>query len=228
MKLGTVLIAALVVVGTLAAAVWIGKYGGLSADLKNTQAASGPTYQEPPDIADDGPQPKVFVEEPEYDFGVMTVGQTRTHTFMVRNEGDASLKLALKGTSCKCTIGELEHGAVPPGGSTEVTLEWTPESADDQFRQLAQIWTNDPEFSEASGTPLELYVSGQVKNVILMQPEGLLELGELSGTGPTRGEFMMYSPVREEFQIVNIESSNELMATDVQPMTEEELKAVPA
>ena len=90
------------------------------------------------------PLPRVQVDQEEYDFGRMERDSKLKHTFVVKNIGEAPLTLKEVATTCKCTIGSLRDGQVPPGGWTEVVLEWTALTNSSSFRQSATIETNDP------------------------------------------------------------------------------------
>jgi hypothetical protein len=90
-------------------------------------------------------QSKVLVDNGrEFEFGVMDVGEKKQHAFLVRNAGNRPLEMKLIRTTCKCAIGELPGGAIPPGEVGEVLLDWTAKEYQREFRQSATIETNDP------------------------------------------------------------------------------------
>ncbi|MDZ4819424.1 MAG: DUF1573 domain-containing protein [Planctomycetota bacterium] len=92
-----------------------------------------------------GPAPRVVVVNGEtFDFGAMERDSTRSHTFQIRNDGDAPLRLIKRGTSCKCTVNKFADADLLPGGTADVTLEWTANTGEGEFRQTANIETNDP------------------------------------------------------------------------------------
>jgi len=98
--------------------------------------------------------PHGLVEAPETDhgFGTVNVGSKGRHAFPVRNPGTGPLHLSRGATSCTCTIAGFAgaEGAagdsitLPPGGATEVVLEWQGKGAGGPFRQQATILTDDP------------------------------------------------------------------------------------
>lgn len=101
-----------------------------------------------------------------YNFGSMDKGETRTHTFVIRNTGEAPLRLKLLNTSCKCTLSAFEQATIEPGDSVEVDLEWKSQDYLDSFSQNARIQTNDPDLRT-----LELRVVGAVVVPIRPSPE---------------------------------------------------------
>src|SRR5215213_8688582 len=71
------------------------------------------------------PQPKIVVEGGTvFNFGMMQVGDTQKHVFVLRNIGNAPLELTAGEPSCKCTISEFSSEPVMPGESREVLLTW--------------------------------------------------------------------------------------------------------
>src|SRR5688500_8060497 len=70
--------------------------------------------------------PRVAVVNGEmHDFGKMDRNAKESHAFIIRNEGDAPLKLEKGETTCKCTVSDLKGNSLAPGEETEVLLEWT-------------------------------------------------------------------------------------------------------
>src|SRR5689334_21555935 len=50
------------------------------------------------------PQPKAVIEETEFKFDCMEVGEERSHAFVIRNEGQAPLEVVAGPTTCQCTV----------------------------------------------------------------------------------------------------------------------------
>jgi hypothetical protein len=111
-----------------------------------------------------------------HDFGTMQVGDTKRHTFVVRNIGNAPLQLTAGQPSCKCTVSEFSTDPIPPGELREILLTWKPMGAEDKFRQRAPIYTNDPEHRE-----IVLHITGRVAELFKMDPNPLT-LGQFSPT----------------------------------------------
>ena len=61
------------------------------------------------------------VDETDYDFGRMEVGEEQSHVFTIRNEGEAPLVIVKGPTTCQCTISDVETGTKAPGESAKVT-----------------------------------------------------------------------------------------------------------
>ena len=166
----------------------------------------------------EGPYPKLVIEEKVHPFGEMFLGQTRSHTFAVRNAGEAPLRFGPPRTTCKCTLGDLKDSELPPGGETEIEMTWEPKSADPEFRQQALVPTNDPE------TPvLELLVTGRVSRLLELRPNSTIALGNLDGPGPHTASFTVTSAVRDAFAVTGVEVADGITA-EVAPLAAGELE----
>ncbi|TWT60393.1 hypothetical protein Pan54_11070 [Rubinisphaera italica] len=166
-----------------------------------------------------GPQPKVVLEEPLYEFGNMEVGETLRHDFVIHNDGEGTLTLVKDRSTCKCTMADFEERDVPPGESTTITLEWIGKAEDPNFSQAAYIKTNDNTAKE-----IALTVAGRVDKTFEITPAGIWNLGELNRDKPTSFSGKITSRVLDDFVFKDSETSNPLVSVKVIPMTPEQLK----
>lgn len=109
-----------------------------SAAVAYLNAAKSPDSNAPK-----GPQVEVVGGE-LHDFGRMDRYSKLSHTFILRNVGDAPLILEKGETTCKCTVADLKNTGLKPGEQTEVQLEWSAKTDAAEFSQSAEILTNDP------------------------------------------------------------------------------------
>lgn len=112
-----------------------------------------------------GRAPRIEVVEPHYNFGKMERGHEKSHEFLIRNIGDAPLKIRVGQTSCKCTLSEINNDAIAPGESTHVKLAWSAKSDRGPFRQTATIHTNDPRQPD-----VELQIDGEIVDASGIEP----------------------------------------------------------
>jgi hypothetical protein len=125
----------------------------------------------------EGSLPQVEIEGgTEYRFGTMRHGESLSHGFVFRNVGNGPLTLKMGGSTCKCTIGELQNSVLQPGEETTVTLTWTAQTVTDEYGQSATIHTSDPEYTE-----VDLRVVGQIVDSYVFEPSSIA-LGEFSVT----------------------------------------------
>ncbi|MEM7312455.1 MAG: DUF1573 domain-containing protein [Planctomycetota bacterium] len=104
----------------------------------------------------------------DFDFGVMDRGETRTHSFTLKNNSDKTVTVEVKGTTCKCTVGDLEKSSIGPNETVDVNLEWVAKSSETEFKQTATIVTSHP----AKPTIL-LNVYGKVLHIVQAFPANI-------------------------------------------------------
>ncbi|GIX05130.1 MAG: hypothetical protein KatS3mg114_0999 [Planctomycetaceae bacterium] len=219
MRPNALVLSGLFVVIAVVAVIWL----GYSPETAPEGIASTTTNDDQigPPISRTGPYPKAVAPETKYDFGVMMVHDEGEHKFVIRNEGEADLVLMARkeDATCQCTIGELSsEGAIPPGGSVEVTLKWKIKAHTPQFRQSATIRTNDPQHRK-----IRFEITGKVEEALVLMPPTEWELGELLLHEPTVATGTLYSAILPEFRIERFECAHPLVQITWEPLTADEL-----
>lgn len=113
-----------------------------------------------PFLPKDGPQPDVTVGESFHDFGRIGPRDIVTHTFFVRNDGDAPLTISRAYTTCGCTTAEVSADVIPPGKAVAVELRFDAgfhDSAGQTVRRGVILENNDPDQPQT-----ELWVQAEV------------------------------------------------------------------
>lgn len=198
-------------------------------DLAKTSDEAGPP------VSKTGPYPKAVIAETDYEFGRMEVGEERSHTFTIRNEGEAPLILKKGKSTCQCTMSDLEVTVLPVGASTTVTLTWKPTSNGDKFEKGATILTNEPR-RDADGNPLVgdgnnpppanefmLRAVGMVVARLMTIPADQWDVAELADETPTVVTGMVVSPLVDKFQIVALECKSPFVTAESVPLDKETL-----
>lgn len=162
--LGTILVA--LVAGILAGGALAHIEDWSDPDATDKLAASLAAGGKP--VAD-AAAPRIQVREPNYDFGSMQRGTSKSHEFTVSNVGNAPLKLRSGGTTCKCTAFKVPEDALQPGQSTKVKLEWAAKADNGEFRQTGTLLTNDPAQSQ-----VDLTVNGKILPISGVDPPDFL------------------------------------------------------
>lgn len=121
-----------------------------------------------------------------YDFGTGQRDSKLEHNFVVRNVGDEALTLTPGATSCSCSFSELEKGKLSPGESTEIALKWHLTTAGDEYRQTAEIYTNDPR-----QPAITLMAQGTILDFVRLEPRQLV-LSNVSVNEGARVTFSLY------------------------------------
>lgn len=200
--------------GFLMAAVRYEPYGvprGLRSEYK-AKIAEVKHQAEIARAADSLIRPRLVVDEDHYEFGMLDPHSTNSHTFVVRNEGDAPLQLKVQKTSCKCTIGKLGSEIVAPGGETNVILTWNAGYKVDRYQQVATLRTNDPVRPK-----LELSVGGQIRAELVM-PEAV-ELKTIDRGEFAKGSFVVYSQLSHDFYLDSATSDLPAFQSFVEPLS---------
>jgi hypothetical protein len=204
-------------VGIGSTAVRLGKF---DPDQRDLLAAKVRVSQL--ELADkDGPLPKVAVEQVEYNFGSMEFGTSMSHDFAFRNEGEGPLELAIGGTTCQCTLGEVADGKIPPGESVNVTLSWTAKEFSDHFRQSARVYTNDP-----ARPQVELTVVGRITQQVEISPQDLVFSIRAGQSQTAQLNIWVYTDLAPEILEHRFEdpSAAETFDVRVQPMSKEQIE----
>lgn len=209
--IATVVFSALALTGVM----WVGYRQPLVVEQR--EALASMDIEQPPEVVEEGPFPKAVVDSFVHEFGTAVVGKEYSHTFIVRNEGEAPLILRKQGSSCQCTIGDVDQKPIPPGGSAEVTLTWKPDHDEPRFQHYARVGSNDPEHET-----MRFEIQGMVLRSIMKYPMEEWYVGEIREVEPAQFTGYIFSPVFKQFDIKEIKSSHELLSAEVTPLTEEE------
>lgn len=228
MKVGAIIVALLVGTGSMYFAIWMLKSGHVPAAVTgttSTDSSIGDKVKEatnidpPPVISASGPHPKAVLEKSEMDVGTVEAGQEVVHTFVVRNEGEAPLLLARGGTTCQCTLSEAAKEPIPPGQSGEVQMKIKPQTSGTTKREVATILTNDPKLKQ-----FELVLNAKYEERFVVTPRGTWPLGDVSEDKVAEITATITSATVEQFQIVDLKSSEERLSAVATPISAEELK----
>lgn|GEM_PF-5778830 len=147
-------------------------------DLRAGRQYGQPTWDPRAHIqTEDGPPPRLVIDETEADLGTIPRDTAVSHTFWLTNAGDGDLRLEEGGTSCECALSHLERPVLRPGETIGVTLSWRGTSLDQEFRHAATLLTNDPD-----QPAVELRIKGHVTRFVSLHPPvaalGIVPLGE--------------------------------------------------
>lgn len=165
----------------------------------------------------------------QYDFGSMERRGTRSHTFVIRNDGTQPLSLKKGETTCKCTLSSVAQEVVAPGESVEIKLDWTAKEVGPttEFNQSAKIHTNDP-----ANRSVVLVVRGKIIQSVLPKPEVLTLNNISSGEEYTAmTQLYCYKDTVERLEVIDFELLGEtpldLVEIHFEPMSAEQVAKEP-
>ncbi len=89
--------------------------------------------------------PKLVIAAPEHSFGNVKPGTPLTHTFKIRNDGQADLEIKNVRPGCGCTAANFDK-VVSPGKEGSITLKIEDTAGyKGEVEKTADVTTNDPE-----------------------------------------------------------------------------------
>jgi hypothetical protein len=89
--------------------------------------------------------PKLVVQQNEYDFGDVVQGEVVSHVFVLSNSGGDLLTISKVRPSCGCTAAMPENTELKPGESTNLNVSFNSTGRMGAQKKLVRIETNDPE-----------------------------------------------------------------------------------
>ena len=160
------------------------------------------------------PTPGVVLSETGHEFGEVFEDRQLSHTFVVKNRGDAPVEILKVDPDCACTVPSYDR-TITPGGQGEITLTLKPYSVMRQFRKETRIFTNDREHPEFS-----LVLTGTAKPFIEIEPSHIVRLRGAPGDN-LQGQVRFISHLPGPFKITDYR-------TNIPDKIEVNLKAVEA
>lgn len=111
------------------------------------------------------PAPKLECLEPVYKFGTVDGSKPVSHTFQIRNAGNAELQIRKIHAPCGCTSFELPSKTLSPDETIGILVTVSLQGRKGQEEKSLFLETNEP-----SGMPFELSLRGVVGSGIEIQP----------------------------------------------------------
>jgi hypothetical protein len=147
-----------------------------------------------------GAEPRAVLTETVHDFGKVFEDKALTYTFLLKNEGNAPLRVEDVDPDCACTVADYDR-VIPPGGQGRITLGIKPYSVLRDFLKLAKVKVNDPARPE-----MELSLKGYVQPIIEIQPNHIVRLrGRVDEE--VRGQVRFISHLPAPWQITSFDNS---------------------
>jgi Protein of unknown function (DUF1573) len=213
----------------------------LAALAAGVAAAIGWTHQEfahevlPVDVALPGGSrtggkigPKVVVVNGErHDFGSMDRNSHGSHSYIIRNDGDAPLTLEAGQPSCAICIKvfSVDKEILQPGERTEVRIEWDAKTSDVEFEQSGPLKTNDP-----NHTSVHLSIRGHVIDTVRTD-RGDVHFHDLLQTDTTSSSVNIYAfrdvDLQIEGQDIDHPDIAKFLKISYSPLTSEDLAREP-
>jgi rhodanese-related sulfurtransferase len=110
--------------------------------------------------------PKLYVDQPNYDYGSIGQGYMVKHTFTLQNTGDATLDIVYVRASCGCTTTALSTKQLAPGESVPLEVHVLADHGTVKNVNI-YIYTNAPDLygtpnNDRTDVDIELHVTGKI------------------------------------------------------------------
>ena len=182
-----------------------------------TQNADGTTTVERPEVSETGPWPKLAYDETNFSFGRMAVKAENSHSFVIRNEGEADLVMKTGKATCKCTTFSVEKEVLKPGEETKLVINWHGGPSPDRgFSHGGPLYTNDPKNKEVMFT-----VKGAIEMPVELLPQ-LWSMGNVSLDKVGTLKAAVASKLHEQFEVESVECASKYVTVTAHPMSVEE------
>lgn len=165
--------------------------------------------------ATSGASPKAVIASPIADLGEVSRGETTTHDFIIKNEGDAPLEITEVRPACGCTVAEYDE-IIPPGGTGKVHAELDTSGVSGAASKAITVFTNDP-----ANPRLQLTLRIRTVEHILFNP-GFARFVKGHGHPPGVVRQIFFSPDFPELAIEKLESPYPFLDVEYRKATEEE------
>ena len=123
-----------------------------------------------------------------------------THTFDIKNIGDALLEIKDIDSDCACTAADSDR-RIPPGGQGRITLTIAPYSVLRQFTKKTKVFFNDPEHPE-----VVLTLQGYGKPFIEIQPSHIIRFRGKPGED-LKGQVRFTSHLPDPWEITSFKTN---------------------
>lgn len=174
----------------------------------------------------EAPVPRAVVSIATYDFGDVYKGEVISQLFLIRNEGDAELRIESVTTGCGCSVVDSDR-IFAPGQEGKAELEVSTVSQSGRISKIATLHTNDPARPNIvltlTANVLTSGDGGPVKGIVLRSGKhiGPIFLGTDSTAGLTvaggkigRAEFTV-TVERGSLKIIRIEAKHFISRTEI-------------
>ncbi len=150
-----------------------------------------------------GPQPKIEIDNPLFDFGTALEGTTVHHTWKIKNTGNGRLIIRGVKTSCGCTAAAPTKTILAPGEEAAITAGFDTRFQKGHQERSITAMTNDPDTPQAIMT-----IQGVIKQQVAATPSDLAFDVVKHGTEVTKSVLISDLTNGPDFRIASVSNSN--------------------
>ena len=163
--------------------------------------------------------PKIVIDEPIADVGVVVKGDSVSHEFVIHNEGKATLEILEVRPACGCTVVEFDKKIAPgTSGKLTSTLNTAGLRSGGGSKGIT-LFTNDPDHPR-----VVLTMQAKLLDYLIFNPGFARFTGLGKGYDPGVVTQIFYTPKFDGLEIKGVESPFPFMDVTYRPATKEELR----
>lgn len=125
--------------------------------------------------------PRIFCEQPEFNFGTVDSQNAIEHTFVLKNIGDTTLEISDIRAACGCTVANISSKTVAPGETSELTARLNLQGRSGPQSKAITINSNDPQ-----NPSYRVNMSGTIAQAFQISPDRLIFGDVKSGSESTQ------------------------------------------
>ncbi len=167
-----------------------------------------------------GPWPRVGIDSELIDFGNGLEGDELIRKVVLRNDGEAPLRVRSGSVACDCELEGLPTEPIAPGDSVELKYIWRPILVANELRQPYEIVTNDPQKPR-----IRLTIQGETVEVYRILPDKVWKLPLLSEAGPNVFLGRVVSQAKPDFRVTSVDVGGAPIDVTVRPPNAEDAAA---
>lgn len=119
-------------------------------------------------------EPRLAIDETEFDFGKTPNEQTVSHIFWLKSVGDDTLEIVKVTTSCGCTKAPVEKSKLAPGDSTRLELIFSTQKYRRKTSRTARVFTNAAKEPHVLKIAAEFVVGRTTTEPLMLAPRRLI------------------------------------------------------
>ena len=160
------------------------------------------------------PTPNIVCDEPLFDFQRADNSQTVKHTFVIRNDGDATLDISDVKPDCGCTVAKISLDSIAPGKEASLDVELKLKGRYGMQNKRVRIFNNDPD------TPyFVVTIKGTASSLVNVSPRTITARGTL--TEPIGVQTVkVTSAISHPLTIMSVDTGNTHVEADFKAVNE--------
>jgi len=144
--------------------------------------------------------PQIKVEQPMYNFGTLIQGKKLDHTFVIKNIGDAPLKINHIRPACGCTAANASVPVMLPGKTSDIKITFNSANFYGTVTKTVAVETNDPKTPTST-----LTLTGTIIEEVAVLPKQL-NLGQVRANQPKTITFSVENRGSKPLKLVSLRS----------------------